>query len=68
MWGIQTLTSDVMSEHNGKVLLVVDIVGVEMQKHLGTSDCGDAGADYTLDMRQSLEQLGPLGAASSRGN
>lgn len=49
---IQRLAPDVIAKNNGQMLLVVDIVGIQVEEHLGAADGGDAGPNNAIDLGQ----------------
>jgi hypothetical protein len=50
------------------MFLVIHIVGVQVQEHLCARYRGNTSANNALNLRESLQELGFLGSASSGRN
>ncbi len=47
-WGVEALASYMVAKDNGKMLFVVDVVGVQMEEHFCAVHCWNTGTDDAL--------------------
>ncbi len=62
---VERCAPDMQSKHDGQVLLLVDVVGVQVQKHFGATDGWYPRANDAPHLGERLEEAGLLGAAAA---